>query len=260
MSGYALILAAHGSNTDSNMNEMVCRYADIIREKNLFDEVIATFLSGEPTIATVLDHVQAAIVTVVPMMTSEGYYNEVVLPRELIQNQRIDEVDIRCTAPVGTHPMIVSLVQGRVSELLQAYHLNPQETSLAIIGHGTARHKKSRMSTFQLANGLKETQICGDVITAFLEDQPEVETVKDRAVHNTILVEPFFIGDGLHTKQDIPRRLGIDGHRSKVPPFLEIVGDSRIIIDSAIGTDNRMVDVILDLAMNQDFAHQEALT
>ncbi len=260
MSKNALILAAHGSNADSNMNDMVCRYAEIIRKKNLFDEVIATFLSGEPTFATVLDHVRATTVTVVPMMTSEGYYNEVVLPRELIQNQRIDEVDIRCTPPVGTHPQMISLVRDRVDKLLQAYHLDPQETSLAIIGHGTTRHKRSRMSTIQLAEGLKKSQTCGDILTAFLDDQPVVDTVKDRAVYKKILVQPFFIGDGQHTKQDIPRRLGIDDLRNKMAPFMETVDDYRIIIDSAIGTDIRLVEVILELAFASDFTPQETLT
>lgn len=260
MSRSALILAAHGSNSSSNMNEMVGRFAQTIAGRNLFDEVSVAFHQGEPAFTTVLDHLTASDIIVVPMMTSAGYYYEVVLPQELNQNRRINEVNLRCTRPVGVHPMMASLVSDRVNDRLRTYKMDQESTTLVIIGHGTPRHRHSRQSTFQLADTLREKKVCNDVLTAFLDDFPEIETVHSRAAHQNILIEPFFIGDGLHTRQDIPRRLGLDVHPDTTLPLSQSVGKHRIAIDSAIGTDARIVDIILDLANEPQPSRLEVLT
>ena len=260
MNRSALVLAAHGSNAASSMNDMVRRCVETIIERNLFDEVTAAFHQGEPNFSTVLDQFTAEDVIVVPMMTSTGYYHEVVLPQELIKNERIDHVNLVCTPPIGTHPLMVSLVTDRVEKILRSHQPDGEDTTLVIIGHGTPRHKRSRTSTFQLADALRATKVCSDILTAFLDDDPQIESIMDRTVNKSILVEPFFIGDGLHTRQDIPRRLGIEVEPNAKLPLTGRVGDHLIIIDTAIGTDDRIVDIILDLARSQEPFRQEVLT
>lgn len=260
MSRSALVLAAHGSNASSNMNEMVGRFAQTIADRNLFDEVTVAFHQGEPTFTTVLDQLSADDIIVVPMMMSAGYYLEVVLPQELNQNKRINEINLRCTLPIGVHPMMGRLVSDRVNDRLRAYKMDKESTTLVIIGHGTPRHPHSRHSTFQLADMLRENKVCNDVLTAFLDDIHEIETVRDRAAHQNILIEPFFIGDGLHTRQDIPRRLGLDVHPDMTHPLSQSVDEHRIVIDTAIGTDERIIEIILDLANEQQPSRLEVLT
>jgi sirohydrochlorin cobaltochelatase len=59
-----------------------------------------------------------------------------------------------------------------------------------------------------------------------------------------VVVVPFFISDGLHSYEDIPSLLGIDG-QSEGPHQLH--GRS-LFYSTAIGTDSRFADVIIEQA------------
>jgi sirohydrochlorin ferrochelatase len=103
MSGRALVLAAHGSWQDPAANALVRRMAEALRSRRLFDEVAVAFHQGEPGFDTVLDELTADEVTVVPFLTSAGYYSDVVLPEALARNRRYGEIRLRRTPPIGTH-------------------------------------------------------------------------------------------------------------------------------------------------------------
>jgi sirohydrochlorin ferrochelatase len=81
VSGRALVLAAHGSRRDPAANALVRRLAESIRGRRVFDEVAAAFHQGEPGFDAVLDELSAEEVTVVPLLTSAGHYNDVVQPQ-----------------------------------------------------------------------------------------------------------------------------------------------------------------------------------
>ena len=61
-----------------------------------------------------------------------------------------------------------------------------------------------------------------------------------------VVVVPFFISDGLHSYEDIPALIGIEG-KSEGPH--QIKGRS-IFYSTAIGTDSRFADVIIEQAMS----------
>src|SRR5882672_3708074 len=112
MSGRALVLAAHGSRRDPAANALVRRMAEALRGRRLFHQ-------GEPGFDTVLDELTADEVTVVPFLTSAGYYSDVVLPEALARNRRYGEIRLSRTPLVGTHNGIAPLVARRVTELLR---------------------------------------------------------------------------------------------------------------------------------------------
>jgi sirohydrochlorin cobaltochelatase len=74
------------------------------------------------------------------------------------------------------------------------------------------------------------------------------------------VVVPFFISDGLHSYEDIPRLLGIPNERSRITASTarsEIFRRNPYEIDkrslfyaSAIGTDARFADIIVGQAMD----------
>ncbi len=230
----ALVLAAHGSRRDPAANALVRRVAEAIRARRLFDEVAVAFHQGEPGFDTVLDELTADEVTMVPFLTSAGHYSEVVLPQALSRNRRYPELRIRQTPPVGTHPGIGALVARRVAELLREQDIERGSLSLALVGHGTARHAGSRDATLQLADLLTRRRVAGEVLAAFLDDDPPVESVLATASLPHVIVIPFLIG-GAHVSSDIPKRLA--------------TGDRRLaIVDHAIGTYPGMVDLVVDLA------------
>ena len=235
----ALVIAAHGSRRDPGANALVRRLAEAVRARRLFDEVAVAFHQGEPGFDTVLDELSSESVTVVPLLTSAGHYADVVLPEALARNRRFGELRLRQTPPVGTHSGIAPLVARRVTELLRNEGIDRHSASVAIVGHGTRRHRESRTSAIQLADTLRRRRVAGEVLVAFLDDDPPVSALLEKATLPNVLVVPFLIGGGTHVSRDIPQLLG---------DWRLATGDSRLIIDEAIGTYPGLVEIIIDLA------------
>ncbi len=236
-SGRALVLAAHGSRRDPAANALVRRLGEALRQRRLYDEVAVAFHQGEPRFEAVLDELESNEVTVVPFLTSAGHYSETVLPEALSRNRRFAELRLRQSPPVGTHSGIAPLVARRVAWLLREHGLARHSVSLAVVGHGTPRHAGSRDSTLQLADTLRRRRVAGEVLAGFLDDDPPLETLLQRATLGHVLVVPFLIGGGTHIAEDIPRllRLKRDGNRN-------------VIIDEAIGSYPGLVEIVIDLA------------
>jgi uroporphyrin-III C-methyltransferase len=234
VSGRALVLAAHGSWGDPSANTRVRRLAEALRQRRLFDEVAVAFHQGEPGFGAVLDEVAAEEITVVPLMTSEGYYSDVVLPAALAQSRRYPAVRLRITPPVGTHPGIAPLVARRVTALLREHGLSRPAVTLALVGHGTPRHPQSRAATLQLAGILSRRRVAAEVLTAFLDDDPPLASLLERARQPAVLVLPFLIG-GSHAEHDLPRVLGEAPGR-------------RVIVDAPIGALDGLAEIVVDLA------------
>jgi uroporphyrin-III C-methyltransferase len=239
----ALVLAAHGSRRDPAANALVRRLAEAVRARRLFDEVAVAFHQGDPRFDTVLDELSADEVTVVPLLTSAGHYADVVLPEALARNRRFAELRLRQTPPVGTHSGIAPLVARRVTELLRDEGIARHSASLAIVGHGTPRHRESRTSALQLADTLRRRRVAGEVLTAFLDDDPPVSALLEAATLAHLVVVPFLIGGGVHLGEDLPGLLSQDDSRLATR-------DSRptVTVDQAIGTYPGLVDIIIDLA------------
>ena len=262
----ALVLAAHGAHADASVNAQVHAYRDSIARLGHFSEVAVAFHQGEPTFATVLDGLAESLVTVVPVMTSEGYYSDVVLPRELRRNRRFREIELHQTAPVGTHTAITKIVLERIGELTRAQGLSAGGHTIAIVGHGTRRHVASRDATIDLVTRLERCDPSNEFLTAFLDDDPPVETILARARSRWVVVLPFLIGSGAHATRDIPRRLGMDVAEGASPsagaspsvgaslfvgvswPVSSTIGEHSVICDRPIGADPGLVELIVDLA------------
>lgn len=248
--GTALVLAAHGSNTDTAVHELVNGYVD--RVAHLLPEigeVAAAFHLGEPSFSTVLDQLRAQHVTVVPLMTSCGYFCETVLPKALARNRRYPDVHLEITDPVGTHIRMADLASQRVADRIVEQKFDPAKTAVIIVGHGTPRSSRSRLSTKQLADILRTLHPSCEVSHAFLDCEPLIEDVFAATKQPCVVIEPFLIADGPHASQDIPRRLGMVALDAPSLPMTQRVGNHTVVCDSAMGTDPGMLDLIADLAL-----------
>jgi uroporphyrin-III C-methyltransferase len=235
VSGRALVLAAHGSRREPEANALVRRLAESLRGRRVFDEVAVAFHQGEPGFDSVLDEVGADEITVVPLLTSAGHYNDVVLPEGLARNRRHAEVRLRQTPPVGTHSGIAPLVARRVTELLRDSAVGREAVSLLVVGHGTPRHPESRASTLLLAETLRRRRVAGEVLAGFLDDDPTVEQALSKTRHRTVIVVPFLIGGGSHTLEDLPR-------------LVASRAELRVVVDHAVGAYAGLDEIVLDLA------------
>lgn len=248
MGSSALILAAHGSRSDSSVNDVVARYARAVEAEGLFDAVVPAFHLGEPAFATVLDVLDADDAVVIPVMTSAGYYSETVLPRELAKNRRASSIRIRQVRPIGTHPEFLSLVVRRIRYLLATFALEARQTTVAIVGHGTARHHHSRSATHEVVDELRRRSVCAELIPAFLDEDPRIDTILDRASGANVVVVPFLISNGPHATEDVPRAVGIDPHGDAVWPLVSRSNGRIVVCDEAVGTDPGIVSLIISIA------------
>jgi sirohydrochlorin cobaltochelatase len=239
MTRTALILAAHGAGDGSAVNRRVRDLARQVQTTGAFDDVRCAFNLGAPGFAQALDDTLADAVTVVPLMTSNGYFSQTMLPRELARSSRFPRVEIRITPPVGTHAAMADLVTDRVTEAMTRFSLDPRDTALLVVGHGTEQHRTSRQATNDLRDVLGARSVCARVEAAFLSEEPRLE-------HMAHTLAQF--GGGDHATTDIPTRLGIDGSRPLDPPVWGRVGSRFVVCTEAPGADSSLVKIICDLA------------
>ncbi len=244
----ALILAAHGARWEQAANALVRAHAGRIERMKRFGEVAVAFHQGTPSFAEVLDQLSATDITVVPMMTSNGYYTEVVLPRELARNRRYAEVEIRLTPPIGTHPLMAKLVMARLSDLMREQRLDPEQTEVLIVGHGAADHPGSRRATEALVEELRTTNNFARVTGAFLDQHPSVTEAYETLKRENTIVVPFLIGLGQHASADIPQLLGMDVPDPAKLPLRQWINDRLVVCDAAVGTYPGIADIVVDIA------------
>lgn len=249
MTTRGLILAAHGSRVEPAVNDHLLDLARRIETLRLFDEVSPAFHHGSPTFANVLDELHSDQILVVPVMTSAGYYCDEVLPRELRKSPRFDAERVHITPPVGVHPRMTELVADRALRIARNLEMSPKRTTLALVGHGTAKNPRSRLATEHLAATIAARGEWMEVLTAFLDESPGVETLLPRARGVSVLVIPFLISAGPHAVSDIPHRLGVSPNGT--PPIEWRIDNRRVACDRAIGADEGMVQIILEMATNR---------
>lgn len=247
MSRTALILAAHGSRHEPAANNAIRRMAVDLTQRLDFDEIVAAFHQGEPTFATALDRIGADDVTVIPIMTSEGYYCDEFLPAQLRLNRRYSEVRLVQLSPIGVHPDMAKLVGRRADELAAIYGLCAARTTLAIVGHGTPHHPKSRRATEDLVEVLRNTTAFAEVMAAFLDEEPAVEQITKAAGRRDIIVVPFLISAGPHASRDIPGRLGMNVPDTFTPPLVQR-NAGQIVCDRPVGADPRLIEMVATIA------------
>ena len=243
-----LLLVAHGSSTDPESGEPARRQARTIADLGLFDEVGTAFWKEEPALRDGLTVVKADEVFVVPFFISSGYYTEELVPREIgIQkgvNRRQDRTIHYCE-PVGTHPRMTEVLLHRAESALKESAVDPTEVSLFIVGHGTEKNQNSSAAVHMQVAEIRRLGKFAEVQPALMEEEPTHKTILSRARSDKVLIIPFFISDGPHSRQDIPADIGLArrGEEWENPVSL---GSKTIWYTRSVGSDPRMVDVILE--------------
>lgn len=243
----ALILAAHGSRSTA-ANAEVQALADSIARRYRFAHVTPAFNQGNPTFAVVLDRLRVDEAIVVPLMTSRGYFSEEFLPAELARNKRFGRMRVCTTLPVGTHPRIVTVVADEVDQLLADHGLVAEETTLAIVGHGTVRRQRSGEATIELSAALQQRATCAEVLPAFLDDTPPVESILGRATRQNLVVVPFLIAAGGHATVDIPERLGLERGHGGGGSAVDTAKGRPVYVTPPVGTFQGIRDIVVSLA------------
>jgi sirohydrochlorin cobaltochelatase len=224
-------------------------HAETIRARGIFADVACCFWKEEPSLRDARFFFRdPAIgeVYVVPNFISEGYFTRTVIPRELeltgTETERVGGQVWKYCEPVGNHESMTGHLLERAREI--APGVPEKETSLLIVAHGTSLNDNSAVAAKEQAEKIRDLGRYAAVVNVYMEEPPLVSDWLNLTKTQNVVVVPFFISDGLHSYEDIPALLGIDG-KSEGPHQLH--GRS-LFYSTAIGTDSRFADVIIEQA------------
>ncbi len=261
--GSALVIVGHGSTLNPDSSAPTHDHADAIRARGIFGEIATCFWKEEPSMREVLRMVESDDVYIVPDFISEGYFTRTVIPRELELDGPLTTRGgrtIKYCEPVGSHPRMTEVLLRRAKET--ALNVAENETSLVIVGHGTALNDNSAVAVKDQVRRIAAMNLYGEVIAAYMEEPPLVSEWDNLTRCPNVLVLPFFISDGLHSYQDIPVLLGIEEEGQPAASQRAVFRRNpysargrRLYYASAIGTEPMLADVILDqvAAFDQSF-------
>jgi sirohydrochlorin cobaltochelatase len=268
----ALLIVAHGSTVNPDSSAPTLAHAAEIRRRKIFADVECAFWKEEPSLRDAIfsfDPESICCVYVVPNFISEGYFTQTVVPRELGLNggttKRANGQTWKYCEPVGNHPMMTDLLLKRAREI--APGVDPAETSLLIVAHGTDLNENSAVAAKREAEKIRTLGNYAAVLNVYMEEPPLVSDWRKLTKTRHVVVVPFFISDGLHSYEDIPRLLGIkerrlpsrrkppDGRLGSRPSLKEIFRRNPYSIEGrclfyapSIGTDPGIANIILEQA------------
>jgi sirohydrochlorin cobaltochelatase len=267
----ALLIVAHGSTVNPDSSAPTLAHAAEIRCRNIFADVECAFWKEEPSLRDALflfDPETIGEVCVVPNFISEGYFTQTVIPRELELNARTKRPTgqtWKYCQPVGNHPLMTDLLLKRAGEV--APDVDPADTSLLIVAHGTDLNENSAVAAKREAEKIRALGKFAEVLNVYMEEQPLVSDWLKLTKTPNVVVVPFFISDGLHSYEDIPRLIGIvvaagvDRGRPGSAPLATARGEifrrnpytiegRTLFYAPSIGTDPGFADIIIEQALN----------
>ena len=266
----ALLIVAHGSTVNPDSSAPTLTHAAEIRRQKMFADVQCAFWKEEPSLRDALflfDPESIREVFVVPNFISEGYFTQTVVPRELELNglitKRSNGQIWRYCEPVGNHPLMTELLLKRAREIApDAAHA---QTSLLIVAHGTDLNENSAVAAKREAEKIRALGKYAAVLNVYMEESPLVSDWRKLTETRNVVVVPFFISDGLHSYEDIPRLLGIvdaapsprSSHEGATSRRVhEVFRQNPYNVDGwslfyapSIGTDQGFAEIIIDQAL-----------
>ena len=256
----ALLIVGHGSTVNPDSSAPSLAQAAAIRAREIFREVACCFWKEEASLRDALlffYEPEISAVYVVPNFISEGYFTQTVIPRELELSGRLTtraggQVWKYCE-PVGNHSAVTGLLLRRAKEV--APEAPEAETTLFIVGHGTALNDKSAIAAKREVEKIGALGRYASVQNAYMEEAPLISDWPRLTSTPNVVVVPFFISDGLHSYQDIPVLLGIEAEPTAAASQRAVfrrnphrLQGRNLYYASAIGTEPRFAEIIVEQA------------
>jgi sirohydrochlorin cobaltochelatase len=252
-----LVVLGHGTTQNEDSAAPVYQHVAELRRRKIFADVREAFWKQEPQVKPVLAGISAPRVFIVPLFISEGYFASEVIPRELGLNA---DFSLQTSAfrlvycrPIGTHDSMTCVLLARAREVVEQFPFprapEPKDITLFIAGHGTERSDKSRKAIERQVELLRAQNLYAGVHAIFLEESPRIADCYQLSQTRNIVIVPFFISDGLHTREDIPVLLGepkqVVQQRFHSGQPTEKNG-KLVWYSAAIGSEPHIADVILE--------------
>ena len=168
---------------------------------------------------------------------------------EAIKFQAKTDVKLVVSKPMTMHKTMINLVNNRVTTALETDRVKiaKKHVDVLIIGHGS-KDPNAQLSIKYVVDGLRSTY--RNVDHCFLEiEQPNIAqgiTKCEKDNPEVLVIVFYFLHEGAHVKRDIYDDLN---------PALEKVKLNKVLITKHIGTDEKMIDLIIERAKEVENAN-----
>lgn len=239
-----LLIIDRGSHEDDVKHELqyIC---DKVKQKGnyhvsdyCFLEVVPPYI--EEGISTCLS-TEIDSLTIVPYFLYPGRKVKAAVDTA-IKFQSKTKVKLAISKPMSLHKSLVNLVDEKIQTILEKNKVaaTRNSTDILIIGHGS-KDPDARSSLKYVADGLEP--LYRNVNYCFLEiEEPNIQQGIDACAKNNpefLVVVPYFLHKGAHVKRDIYEDLN---------PAIASSGIKKIFLSEHLGTDDKMVDLVLERA------------
>jgi sirohydrochlorin cobaltochelatase len=259
----ALIVLGHGSTKNDESSAPAYQHAAELRRRGIFAAVREAFWKQEPQIKSVLAELSTPRTFIAPLFISEGYFSSDVIPKALgfppsHSTLNTPHSTLFYCEPVGTHDSMTGVLLARAREVAGQFPFprapKTQDTTLIIAGHGTEKSESSRQAIDRQVELIRALKQYAGVHAVFLEEEPRIAKSYELAETRNMIIVPFFISDGMHTREDIPVLLGEPERvvqerlANRQPTWRNPTERNGKLVwyAAAVGTEPHIADVILE--------------
>jgi len=210
-----------------------------------FLEVIPPFI--EEGVKKCLQH-EIESLTIVPYFLYPGKKVKAAV-NDAIKLQSLTKVKFVISKPMSMHKTMSELVENRVKSALEKndISLRSNQVDVMIIGHGS-KDPNAHLSIQYVVDNLTDTY--RNISHCFLEiEEPNIQQGIEKCQKNNpevLVVVFYFLHKGAHVKRDIYEDLN---------PAIEKSDLKKVLITEHIGTDEKMIDLILERAREVEHAN-----
>ena len=210
-----------------------------------FLEVIPPFI--EEGVKKCLQH-EIESLTIVPYFLYPGKKVKAAV-NNAIKLQSETKVKFVISKPMSMHKTMSELVENRVKSALEKNDISlpSNQVDVMIIGHGS-KDPNAQLSIQYVVDNLTNTY--RNISHCFLEiEEPNIQQGIDKCQKNNpevLVIVFYFLHKGAHVKRDIYEDLN---------PAIEKSNLKKVLITEHIGTDEKMIDLILERAREVEHAN-----
>lgn len=244
-----LLLAGHGSGKNTRVGEAVRKHAEVLRQRGIFADVQECFWKEKPTYREALEGVQSPRIYIVSMLMGIGHFTREILLREFSLSGKYTirgGKEICYCFPVGSHPNITSVILNRARAVTEKEKIPHDKICLLLVGHGARQDDgNAALIAHQHAAKIRALNIYGECQATFLEQRPFLRDWREMIQMPCVIVVPFFISNGAHVMNDIPKIMKFPEGKAIFNHQFKIQGKN-VWYTEAVGDDPALADVILD--------------